>query len=489
MSIDTHPSPSRLRTHEEQTVTLTSSGDRAILMRLAHVRVHVRVTALSVLGGGFLILGVLAGSPGTAQAGALRLTAASLSPGTSTSASANTDTSCQVLPASSTPSPTPTPTPSTQTPKPSTPTPKPSKTPTPKPKPSSSASSSPASPATTTTPASPSSAASRSGSPSPSGSNSPSRTPSGSPSGSSGSPSSSQTSATASASLTARFAASPSQSASARASARTSASPNSTTSAQPELCVSVQRSQSSIKPGQQAAYTVQVSTENNGSASNVSVALASQPSSQKPTFTSGCAKGNGTAACTVGSVSDKQPANLDAQIPVASGATSVASVTLTATASIVTSVKWTPPSAAESVVVTAAASASPAKSSPAKSSPGKSSAGSSSETTLPLGPIPNLNGVSSSLIGVSSSLIGAGNASSLFPAIIPSATPNSPPGIQPQGDKRNAEPVSDSSALGFGKPGLTGQVAGLIALALAIMLTVTRLSLRKRFRKPGKQRS
>src|SRR5271157_3863708 len=326
MSIDTHPSPSRLRTHEEQTVTLTSSGDRAILMRLAHVRVHVRVTALSVLGGGFLILGVLAGSPGTAQAGALRLTAASLSPGTSTSASANTDTSCQVLPASSTPSPTPTPTPtktqtpkpSTQTPKPSTPTPKPSKTPTPKPKPSSSASSSPASPATTTTPASPSSAASRSGSPSPSGSNSPSRTPSGSPSGSSGSPSSSQ----------------------------------------PELCVSVQRSQSSIKPGQQAAYTVQVSTENNGSASNVSVALASQPSSQKPTFTSGCAKGNGTAACTVGSVSDKQPANLDAQIPVASGATSVASVTLTATASIVTSVKWTPPSAAESVVVTAAASAS-----------------------------------------------------------------------------------------------------------------------------------
>ena len=97
-------------------------------------------------------------------------------------------------------------------------------------------------------------------------------------------------------------------------------------------------------------------------------------------------------------------------------------------------------------------------------------------------PVPNLNGVSSSLIG-------AGNASSLFPAISPSATPNSSPGIQPQGARRNADPVSDSSALGFGKPGLTGQVAGLLALALAIMLTVTRLSLRKRLRKPGKQRS
>jgi hypothetical protein len=31
---------------------------------------------------------------------------------------------------------------------------------------------------------------------------------------------------------------------------------------------------------------------------------------------------------------------------------------------------------------------------------------------------------------------------------------------------------------------LTAQVAGLIALALALLLTVTRLSLRKRFRAP-----
>jgi hypothetical protein len=234
--------------------------------------------------------------------------------------------------------------------------------------------------------------------------------------------------------------------------------------------VTVQRSQSSVKPGQKAAYTVQVSTENSGSAANVSVALAAQPSSQKPTFTSGCAKGDGTASCAVSSVTDKQPANLHVQIPVASGATSVK---LTATAGIVTSVKWTPPSAAVTVAVTAPA---------ASASPAKSSASVSAEAPLPLGPIPNLNGVSSLLIG-------AGNASSLFPAIIPSATPNSSPGIQPQGAKRNAQPVSDSSALGFAKPGLTGQVAGLIALALAVMLTVTRLSLRKRFKKPRKQGS
>jgi len=94
---------------------------------------------------------------------------------------------------------------------------------------------------------------------------------------------------------------------------------------------------------------------------------------------------------------------------------------------------------------------------------------------LPLGPIPNLNGISSSLIG-------AGNASGLFPAINPSATPSPAPGVHAAGGGRTATPVADSSALAFGQPGLTGQVAGLIALAVAVLLTVTRLPLRRRFR-------
>jgi hypothetical protein len=233
--------------------------------------------------------------------------------------------------------------------------------------------------------------------------------------------------------------------------------------------VSVQRVQASISRGQQAAYVVQVSTENNGSAADVTVALTAQPSSQKPTFTSGCAKGEGTASCTVSSVSDKQPVTLKAQIPVAASATSVTSVKLTATASIVTTEKWTPPSAAETVTVTAASA------SPARSSAGTSSAGASPGTRLPLGPIPNLNGVSSQLIG-------AGNASGLFPAINPSATPSPSPGSQAPGGQGNGRPVSGSSAIAFVQPGLTGQVAGLIALAVAVLLTVTRLSLRKRFR-------
>jgi hypothetical protein len=125
----------------------------------------------------------------------------------------------------------------------------------------------------------------------------------------------------------------------------------------------------------------------------------------------------------------------------------------------------TPPSTAESVAVTAAASG------------GSSSGGvpSAPGTTLPLGPIPNLNSISSSLIG-------AGNASGLFPAINPGATPSPSPGNGASDGSQNAEPARGSAAIAFVKPGLTGQVAGLVALLVAVLLTVTRLSLRRRFR-------
>jgi hypothetical protein len=229
--------------------------------------------------------------------------------------------------------------------------------------------------------------------------------------------------------------------------------------------VSVQRSQSSVPRGQSAAYIVQVSTKNDGSASAVTVALASRPSSQKPVFTGGCGDGNGTATCPAGAVSGKQPVTLHAQIPVADGASSVTSVTLTATARVTTTAKWTPPSASETVAVTAAAAGG--------SSPGNTPA--APGTTLPLGPIPNLNSITSSLIG-------AGNASGLFPAINPGATPSPSPGNGTSDARRNAEPAAGSAAIAFIKPGLTGQVAGLIALAAAVLLTVTRLSLRRRFR-------
>jgi hypothetical protein len=230
--------------------------------------------------------------------------------------------------------------------------------------------------------------------------------------------------------------------------------------------VTVQRVKASVARGQSAAYTVQVSTKDGGSVSGLMVSLTSRPSSQKPLFTGGCGDGNGSARCPVSAVSDKQPVTVHAQIPVASDATSVTSVKLTATASVTTTAKWTPPTATETVAVTAAAAggSGPSASETPPAAPG---------TTLPLGPVPNLNSVSSSLIG-------AGNASGLFPSINPGATPSPSPGNG--SSRRNAEPAAGSSAIAFVQPGLTGQVAGLIALAVAVLLTVTRLSLRRRFR-------
>jgi hypothetical protein len=247
--------------------------------------------------------------------------------------------------------------------------------------------------------------------------------------------------------------------------------------------VSVQRSQSSITRGQTASYAVQVTTEN-GSASHVTVALTAQPSSQKPTFTSGCSTDDGTASCSIGSVTAEQPVSLHAQVAVASTATTVSSVKLTATASVVTTAKWTPPAAAETTAVTSASAAkSTKKAKNAKDTKNaKGSAQASPDLThmdvLPLGPIPALNGESSMLIG-------AGNASGLFPAITPSPAGSPRPTAAARPSKRNAAPLPDASPVSLGTPVFTAQVAGLIALGLAIMLTVTRLSVRRRGKPRG----
>jgi hypothetical protein len=212
---------------------------------------------------------------------------------------------------------------------------------------------------------------------------------------------------------------------------------------------------------------VQVSTKN-GSASQVTVALAVTPSSLKPEFSKGCAKGDGTASCSVSSVTAKQPASLDASIAVASDATSVSSVKLTATASVTTTAKWTPPAAAETIAVTSASASASATDSPVEDPVGVASL-----SPLPLGSIANLNNVASQLIG-------AGNAAPLFPAITAAPGSSASPSDQPQPSNLNTDPVSGASPVSADTPVSSVQVAGLIALGLAIMLIVTRLAVRKR---------
>jgi hypothetical protein len=68
----------------------------------------------------------------------------------------------------------------------------------------------------------------------------------------------------------------------------------------------------------------------------------------------------------------------------------------------------------------------------------------------------------------------------LLPTIAPSGTSSQAAGSTPAGDKGNASPVSNSYPLALGTTVVPAQVAGLIALALALLLTMTRLSTRRR---------
>jgi hypothetical protein len=246
---------------------------------------------------------------------------------------------------------------------------------------------------------------------------------------------------------------------------------------QAELCVSVQASQSSVKRGQAASFTVQVSARN-GSAAGVSVRLAAAPAGQAATFTSRCPGGNGSATCTIGSLATSvAPAayQMQAQIAVASTATAVTAVTLTATADAATSPAMTAlPAASQTVAVTAAAPASP--------SPAKTKASTAPATTPVAQVSPGLATVlppvtlAPAPAGVSTTLVSPADVASALPEITPVPVVPTPATGAP------GSPVADTSApeagtftLALNMSAATAQVFGLIIVALALTLAATKL--------------
>jgi hypothetical protein len=167
--------------------------------------------------------------------------------------------------------------------------------------------------------------------------------------------------------------------------------------------------------------------------------------------------------------------------------TSTTSVTLTATANPAGTPLKTPPIASDTAQVTApgsTATASTATASPSvtkKASPSRRSSDFGILGNIPLGPIPQLNGVGSQLVG-------AGNAAGLFPQISPSAAPSPAPGAGTRPGRQNADPKATVSLLPLGMPVVTAQIIGLVALALAILLGLTRMSLFRRPGRPGRHR-
>jgi hypothetical protein len=260
------------------------------------------------------------------------------------------------------------------------------------------------------------------------------------------------------------------------------------TTIQAELCVSVQTSQSSIKTGQAASFTVQVWVAN-GSASGVSVTLTGAPAGEQPVFTGRCPSGDGSATCTIGSLATQLAPStfqMQAQIPVAAGTTSVTSVTLTVTAGAATSpVMSVLPAAAETVAVSAptVAARTPAASPPPASTPSLVAAPATVPATVPALVATPASGLAHPLpVGATTSLTSPAGVASVLP---PVATPavNPPPSFAaatatPSGGSYTLVVTTASVEL------LGGIVLGLVLLFAAMRLVRQRLAERQA-RKPG----
>ena len=233
--------------------------------------------------------------------------------------------------------------------------------------------------------------------------------------------------------------------------------------AQVSLCVGVQRTQASIHRGQSAQWIVSAWTKG-GNVPDAIVRLVASPSSVTPKFSFGCGSHDGTSSCDLGAVdASSSQRQLQARVAIAATASSVTSVQLTAKVSAAHLPK--DPAASATVTVTAA----PTGSTGGTGGTGGAGAPTTGTSPLSVGNLPYLQSPSSALSP-------GGNAASLFPALSPSADPaTSKAGEQ----KASTQTVANTSAP-LGAPVVGAQLIGLGALALAFVLAVTRLSIRRR---------
>jgi hypothetical protein len=217
------------------------------------------------------------------------------------------------------------------------------------------------------------------------------------------------------------------------------------------VCVAVAPLQQSRQPGQAAQWAV-AAWATGGTVPDVTIQLLAAPAgSGMASFSFGCGNSDGTPSCNLGAVNaTSAQRQLQAQV----------SVPLTAAAAV------------SSVSLTAIASAAKLRTDPAASA---------SVTVLPS---PALAGITASLTpgvvaGVSApnlTLSPGGNASGLFPTIAPQ-----PPQTQPG----SITQLADTSAPAKGTFPLGAQAAGLAVLALAFVVAITRVSVRRPAPRPA----
>jgi hypothetical protein len=208
------------------------------------------------------------------------------------------------------------------------------------------------------------------------------------------------------------------------------------------LCVGVVPLQPSSDRGQAAKFEVGAWTEG-GNVPDAKIQLQSTAGVGVPAFTFGCASGNGTSACDLGAVDAGSAQRLfQAEVNVPLTAT-ITAVSLTVTGSAANLA--TAPAASTSIGVLA---------------PG-SPAGAS---------VPSLPSITASGFAFPSPTMSpGGSAAGLFPTVAPGS------------GTVGASPVANVSALGGGTPIGTeiAEGAGLAALGVAMLLAITRLSLRR----------
>ena len=187
-----------------------------------------------------------------------------------------------------------------------------------------------------------------------------------------------------------------------------------------------------------------------GTVTGARIQLQSTAGAGTPAFTFGCASGNGTAACGLGTVDASSAQRLfEAEVTVPLTATTIKAVSLTVTGSAANLA--TDPAASASLTVLATGTA----------------AGAS------LSPLPNMT--SSVFAFPTATASSGGNAADLFPTVGPSS---------PVAGVRPVANVSASSG-GNAVSSAVAEGAGLSALGLAMVLAITRVSLRRPAPRPA----
>jgi hypothetical protein len=207
------------------------------------------------------------------------------------------------------------------------------------------------------------------------------------------------------------------------------------------LCVGILPLQQGSERGQASQWAVGAWTVG-GNVPDAKIQLQSTAGAGAPVFSFGCGTRDGTSLCDLGAVdASSAQRQFQAEVTVPATATTITAVSLTVTGSAVGLAL--DPAATASMLVLAPASA----------------VGSSLSAIAPPG-----------VAAPASTTSSGGNASGLFPTVAPGSA-------QAEG----ATPVANVSALSGGTPigSEVAEGAGLAALGVAMILAITRLSLRR----------